>query len=471
MKNYPNAITLILIITLSVSCFRKDFDKPPNSTGNDPNLTITHSIKELLLLPQNTQITDEIVIAGIVNMDDRNGNYFKKITIQDEQAGIEILLDKSYLYNDYPVGRKVYVQCKGLYIGNAGLNPQLGFMPDGNGNLNPIPQSEIENHIVKASFPHTIIADTLYNLSLLSHPDSAINYLNKLVVIKDVQFFNGSENVPYANAANISSATIRTLYDCKEHTLSLRTSAYATFQTSHTPLGNGNITGVYTRYNQSAQLYIRDTDDVQFANSRCDDTSINLVKRIAINELRNMYEGSATSLGKYSIIGVVISDKVNGNIPSQNIVVQEKEYGITIRFYGDAPNFSLGDSLKINIEYASLETNNGLLQLNGVRLQSVEKLGKGNITPRTVTVQQLANLITDYESTLITIQQCKFTQLGIFSGSKTLNDNTGSITHYTYNTAYFAGQNLPQDTIRITAIVSRFNNIIQLQMRNNFDVD
>lgn len=469
--NTTTTITTLIIIAFSlVACLRKEFDSPPDHTGYDPNIAVTHSIKDLLKLPQNTPITDDIIIAGIVNMDDRSGNYYKKICIQDEHAGIEILLDKTYLYNDYPVGRKIYVYCKGLILGNNGLNPQLGYSPDGNGNLNPIPDTEIENHIVKASFPHIIVADTFNNLALLAHPDSAANYLNKLVVIKNVQFLSGSENMPYADAANIASASSRILYDCNNHILPLRTSAYANFQYATTPTENGYIIGLYTRYNQRAQLYIRDTNDVHFDANRCNDSGINTIQQIAIKELRNMHEGSTLTVGKYSISGVVISDRTNGNIPEQNIVLQDLTQGIMLRFNGDIPKYSLGDSLQINIEKTSLETFNGILQVNGVKIDSVQLLDKGSIIPKIVTIQQLANQISNFESTLVTVQQCYFNSTGIFSGSKTLNDATGSITHFTYNTAYFASHNLPQDTMNITAIVSRFNNIIQLQMRNNFDM-
>ncbi len=85
-------------------------------------------------MPQS-EITDDVIIGGIVCMDDKSGNYYKKIVIQDETGGIEIEIDQTNLYTDYPVGRKVYVRCKGLFLGNYFDIPQLGATPDERGSL------------------------------------------------------------------------------------------------------------------------------------------------------------------------------------------------------------------------------------------------------------------------------------------------------------------------------------------------
>src|SRR5690606_31796116 len=52
--------------------------------------------------------------------------------------------------------------------------------------------------------------------------------------------------------------------------LVVRTSNYAKFQPATIAGGSGVIVGLYTRYNNTAQLVIRDTTDVHFGPVRCD---------------------------------------------------------------------------------------------------------------------------------------------------------------------------------------------------------
>src|SRR5690554_2790031 len=116
-----------LIILLGISsCFKKKFEPPKSDSIFDPKLNVTHQIKDIKDFPQN-KITEDIVISGIIIMNDEHGNIFKKLIIQDETAGIEILLDQTNIFTDFPLGRKVYIKLKDLYLGNFNEVIQLGF--------------------------------------------------------------------------------------------------------------------------------------------------------------------------------------------------------------------------------------------------------------------------------------------------------------------------------------------------------
>lgn len=260
------AISALLGIS---SCVKKDFDAPPDTSGYDPMLTVTHTIAKLQAMKQGMAIDSDVVVAGIVVMDDRSGNYYKKIVIEDSTGGIEVLLDQYNLYNDYPVGRKVYIKCKGLFLGAYGQNQQLGYTPDQTGTLSNIPAVVINDYIVKANYPNPIVPDTV-TLAQLASPNGAKKYLNTLVAIKKAEFAQGSIGVPYAQLASLASATNLTVNDCGGGTITMRNSGYAKFQPFLTPKGNGVLLGIYTRYNNTPQLYIRDTSDVKFYGERCD---------------------------------------------------------------------------------------------------------------------------------------------------------------------------------------------------------
>ncbi|WP_118975464.1 DUF5689 domain-containing protein [Taibaiella koreensis] len=250
------------------SCVKKDFDAPPDNSGYDPQLPVTHTIAQLQAMTPGLIDTD-VVIAGIVVMDDKSGNYYKKIVIQDATGGIEILVDQYSLYNDYPVGRKIYVKCKGLFVGAYNNNPQLGYAPDATGNLTGIPTVLSSDYLVKANYPNTIVPDTL-TLTDLASPNAAKQYLNKLVAIKNVEFITSQVGLPYAQLATLASVTERKIEDCDGKSMVMRNSGYAKFQPFLLPSGKGTLLAIYTRYRDIPQLYIRDTSDVQFSGKRCD---------------------------------------------------------------------------------------------------------------------------------------------------------------------------------------------------------
>lgn len=260
-----------LYILSFAACVKKGYEGPPDTSGYDPHLSVNTTIAQLNAMPRNKAVTDDMVIAGLVVMDDKSGNYFRKIVIQDSSGGVEVLLGQSNLYNDFPVGRKIYIQCKGLYPGDYNGNPQLGYTPDRTGSLSDIPALLISDFVVKANYPNAIIPDTL-TIAQLSKRD-ATKYLNTLIAIKDVEFADEDTGIPYAQQASIASATSLRIKDCKGDSVMLRTSGNARFQPYLTPRGNGVLTGVLTRYNDEWQLSIRDTTDVRFSNVRCDGSS------------------------------------------------------------------------------------------------------------------------------------------------------------------------------------------------------
>lgn len=92
-----------------------------------PNTTIA----ELKALYKRTgspvEIGEDLIIGGQVISDDRSGNVYRSLYIQDETGAIELKLGKTGLYNDYKLGQWVYVKCGGLTVGTYGGMLQLGL--------------------------------------------------------------------------------------------------------------------------------------------------------------------------------------------------------------------------------------------------------------------------------------------------------------------------------------------------------
>ena len=62
----------------------------------------------------------DFYIRGKVSSNDKRGNFYKSMFIQDETGGIEIKIGRSALYNEYKPGQTIYVKCNGLTLGQYG---------------------------------------------------------------------------------------------------------------------------------------------------------------------------------------------------------------------------------------------------------------------------------------------------------------------------------------------------------------
>ena len=251
------------------SCVKKDFDAPLESSQVDPMLPITAPISAVaegaLYLESNKgRVMGDTTICGIVIGNDKTGNIYKQLYIQDTAGGaIALVLDRTNLYGDYPVGRRIYVKLKGLYLINYRGLPEIAYSIDATGGTTGIPSSLISTFIVRGSFPNTITPKVVTIADLFTSPRK---YLNTLVTLDNMQFATGSNNVLYSNA---NASTNRTIADCPfSGSLTMYNSSYSTFQAATTPNGKGKITGIFTTYYNTPQFVMRDTTDVQFTGER-----------------------------------------------------------------------------------------------------------------------------------------------------------------------------------------------------------
>src|SRR5574344_330904 len=113
MKNKTNIYYLSIFMMgmmLIFSSCNKEYDAPefaaPEYTGEPANKTIA----DIIAVYNNAGAMDSICHAGetfivkaTVVSSDEGGNFYKNIVLQDETGGIQIPIDKSGLYNIYPV--------------------------------------------------------------------------------------------------------------------------------------------------------------------------------------------------------------------------------------------------------------------------------------------------------------------------------------------------------------------------------
>ena len=119
LSSFSKSFLLIgmALITIQFAC-KKEIAEPP--VLGDPGLvanTTIQSLKTRYTIGQAVAINDDVIIEGVVSCDDRSGNYYQQIAMQDGSGGILLRIAGGNHYTNYPVGRKIYVKCKGLFLG------------------------------------------------------------------------------------------------------------------------------------------------------------------------------------------------------------------------------------------------------------------------------------------------------------------------------------------------------------------
>ena len=277
MKFVSSAVLAAVLLLTIASCVKQDYKAPPErvipvwDTSIPIGTTLKYITASCLSLSQEVgyRKLGDTIIYGIVVADDKSGNLYKNIIIQDTSGGaIDLYLDKSYLYNDYPVGRKVYIKLKNLYLVNYKGLPEICYSaaPDGTGEVatGAIPGALLDSFIIKGSIQDTSIKAKVLTINEVS--SNVKKYMCNLVTINDVQFDGTSQNKVYAD---FEKGTNRIVQNCAGSSIILRTSGYSDFQPILTPTGKGTITAVVTAFFNTPQLLIRDTTDVKFYGPRC----------------------------------------------------------------------------------------------------------------------------------------------------------------------------------------------------------
>ncbi len=345
-------IAVLAAIIMVTSCTRK-FDAPPLNA--DPDIAVTMTIMELkaryAAVGDFKRIQDNQTISGVVIADDRSGNFYKQIIIQDATGGISVLLDANNVYTRYPVGRRVFVKLKGMMLGDYGGTIQIGIdtsrSADGRFlNLDGIPQTLFDQYLVKGSFNNTITPKTVRPSDFTKKINDPL--LSTLVQIENMEFKDADLNKTYADLSKKTGAVNFTVTTCDKQSIVLRNSSYAKFASIKIPNGNGTLTGVPSIFNGTMQMFIRDTVDVHFTGSRCASMP---ATPTTIADLRKLYAADMSLDKAYSVGGTVISDGANKNIASGNFILQSGNRAIIVYKGGTIP-YSVGDSVVLKLSTA-----------------------------------------------------------------------------------------------------------------------
>ena len=256
--------------TYTFSACKKSFDNPPGAS--DPAIVANTTIKALKAMHTSSGaydvITSDIIISGNVVADDKSGNLYKQLYVQDATGGLQVTLDANSLYGTYPVGRRVFIKCKDLCISDYNKTMQLGVkaLVAGLPSIEGIPSNLISKYVIGGSLNNPVvpIVVTLAQLGGTSSTNMQDQYIGSLIQLDNFAFNN--LNATYSDTSAFKATVNLDLKNCSGDAIIIRTSAYANFAGQRVAQGRGKLTAIYTVFNNTRQFIIRDVSDVNFTN-------------------------------------------------------------------------------------------------------------------------------------------------------------------------------------------------------------
>tara|TARA_B100001769_G_scaffold243055_1_gene211458 strand:+ start:2250 stop:3605 length:1356 start_codon:yes stop_codon:yes gene_type:complete len=287
-----NKISLLAFISIfSLSCVEDDDYSVPQSIGLEENQNLTQllseiesgsadlmtisEVKNLFVNGEVNEIESNLVVKGYVSSSDYTGNFYKEFYMQDEienaTAGIKVSINQVDSYNQFNVGREVYIKLQGLTIGETNSGDGV-ITIGGSGNLagdevSEISENRASNCILRSSNSYSLVPLAL-NLS-----DINDSHIGLYVSALSAQFSAGLDGLTYVDPDE-DYDTQRDLESCVDSgTLKLETSAFSNFNDSMLPTeSSGTITGIITRdyFGDNRVMMLNTKEDVNFDSSRCD---------------------------------------------------------------------------------------------------------------------------------------------------------------------------------------------------------
>ena len=283
--NALKTFSTILVGTLLASCMGTGFDEPSLEQSpygnNDITETNVISIADLKARYANTiggsmmdEIKDDIKIKGIVTGNDIQGNIYNEISIDDGTGAFLICIAQGGLYGYLPVGQEVLISLQGLYIGGYGQQGEIG-VPYTNANgrtyVSRMGRMVWNQHYKLIGQGGHTVTPVEFDPQMVKNTQYLVDNCGKLMTLKGVRLKDADGSAVYApddgSVTLSANCANREINGFSSSNLVLRTSTYADFANDVMPTGLVDITGIFTRYNNTWQILLRTVDDIQPSSS------------------------------------------------------------------------------------------------------------------------------------------------------------------------------------------------------------
>lgn len=248
MKKIASGIISAGILGLVIFSCKKKYDAPPQQVIPSGN-PVTIAALKTMYAGKDTTFRSDINLYCTVIADETSGNFYKESYVRDATGAIHLRL----------------VASGGLYVGDSiRINLKGATLTQYQGVLQ-LDSINVDKMVAKQKSGLNPSPITL-NITQIND-----NYLSQLIKINNVEFIAADKNQYFADATNQQSLN-RTITDCNNYQILVRTSGYANFANQKTPSGNGSIIAIVGKYGGQYQLYIRNYNEVQMNGPGCGST-------------------------------------------------------------------------------------------------------------------------------------------------------------------------------------------------------
>ncbi len=266
------------------SCMDKDW-QAPDFGGNPPygnNEIVPVPAKKITIAELKSKyagvfsqksayklVDEDLQLHAVVNGNDQGGNLYKQISIQDETGGIIVGINATDLYALMPVGQKIVVSLKGLYVGTYGSMSQIGA--EYNGGLGRMEANVWRENVRlvgdEVSVPEgepvtmTAVADTIDFTPTADYNEMT----GRIVRLSGVTISGEGTQILAPDDGSVrltSNCANRNINNAPERGMVLRTSSYSDFAARPIPGGKVDVYGVCTHYNGTWQILMRTNSDM-----------------------------------------------------------------------------------------------------------------------------------------------------------------------------------------------------------------
>lgn len=283
----------MLAALLSFASCMNDFDSEAVSTDEftaenvgEPNTTIIEVRTRFSAAIGNSSweaVDEDLVLEGVVTANDISGNLYQQILIQEvgqdgtlrtDVPGIMVgIKNLSNFYTIFPVGQRIRINLKGLYVGGYGKQAKIGqpyINTNGTMRMGPMAGPYVKTNIQKVGTPNP----TLVTAREITAADLTSGNIDKLtpmlvmmkgVTIPDAASIDKTQHsFAYTADPTVYSVEHRIKFSdgTTPSTCSLYTSTSANFACEVMPKGTVTLYGMLGRYSSSYQMQLRDINDV-----------------------------------------------------------------------------------------------------------------------------------------------------------------------------------------------------------------
>lgn len=295
MKKYTFLFSVSLLTLFALTACMDKYDEPPYQ---DEDITCKTSVGEVnttikdikikysnVVSTNNTyaRVDSNLVFEGYVVCNDVSGNLYQTLVVRDIREDgsdqcIQVGIKNTHLSPYFPLGSKIRMNAKDLYVGNYSYVPKIGqpyYTSAGNLRLGPMLLQYCQTQVQVVKRYATTHEDSVAMNKHLTPIEATQTWLSSHKTVENVPCLATVEgSFPDADGTKIFAPYeehddgygVNRNFKVGNKTIIVRTSTRNEISYTVIPQGKVRVTGMLTYYGSDWQLSMRDLNDLKVIN-------------------------------------------------------------------------------------------------------------------------------------------------------------------------------------------------------------